>query len=109
MAKKDDELQALEEIRLEIQELHKTMRELTDIFKQLKKPELESVKKNILSGAPLKKKVYALCDGKHSVQSIVTKLEKKQSHISQILSELKTAGLIKEERYGKQKYYEQRF
>ena len=55
--------------------------------------------------SPLRKKVYELCDGKHTVSDIAKSLGKSMPSISQVIARLIEEKMINEERKGKQKYY----
>jgi len=66
---------------------------------------IKKTKNAILEDSPLRKMVYELCDGKHTVSDIARSLGKSMPLISQTISKLLKAKLIVEERKGKQKYY----
>jgi predicted transcriptional regulator len=53
----------------------------------------------------LRKQVYDLCDGTNSVRGIASLVKKSIQQVSKNLTILENAGLIKEERRGKEKYY----
>jgi len=62
-------------------------------------------KTSLLENSPLRKMIYELCDGKHTVSDIAKTLGKSMSSTSQAISGLLEAKLIAEERKGTQKYY----
>ena len=65
-----------------------------------------SMKEKILGGSELRREVYELCNGKRTVGGIAKTLAKSVSSVSQILSKLEEAGLVKVKRVGKERYYE---
>ena len=65
-----------------------------------------SMKEQILARSELRKEVYDLCNGKRTVSDIAKTLSKSMASISQILSKLEEARLVKVRRVGKKKYYE---
>lgn len=65
-----------------------------------------SMKEKILGGSELRREVYELCNGKRPVSDIAKTLAKSVSSISQILSKLEEAGLVKIRRVGKERHYE---
>jgi DNA-binding transcriptional ArsR family regulator len=52
-----------------------------------------------------KKKIYELCDGKHTVGDIASELMTTQPNVSQHLSGLLELGLVLYEEKGGKKYY----
>jgi len=80
--------------------------DLLSIMKMGQKTSIEATKADLLSKSKLRRDVYRLCDGRHSVSEIAESLGKSISLISQSISQLQEAGLIAEERVGKTRYYE---
>jgi DNA-binding transcriptional ArsR family regulator len=66
---------------------------------------IEQTRNLLLESSPLRKMVYQLCDGKHTVSDIAKTLGKSMSSTSQVISKLLEARMITEERKGKEKYY----
>lgn len=66
---------------------------------------IEQTKNILLESSPLRKMVYELCDGKHTVTEIAKTLGKSMSSTSQVISKLIEARMITEDRKGKEKYY----
>ena len=65
-----------------------------------------SVKKQILARSELRREVYELSNGKRTVSDIAKTLAKSVASVSQILSKLEEARLVKVRRSGKKRYYE---
>lgn len=81
---------------------------LDDIFSMLKmgqKLSIDQTKATLLGKSPLRKNIYNLCDGRHTVSDIAESLGKSMSLVSQSIAKLQNAGLIVEERKGKRKFY----
>lgn len=95
-------LQALNRIENKLDSLQ----EITTLIKLDKQDSIVEIKSKYLDRAPLRKSIYNLCDGKHTVSEISKELNKSISLISQNISHLQEYGFIKEERKGKQKYYQ---
>lgn len=80
--------------------------DLLSVMKMGQKSSIDETKAELFSRSKLRRDVYKLCDGKHSVSEIAEALGKSISLISQTISQLQSAGLIAEERVGKVRYYE---
>ena len=81
---------------------------LDDIFNMLKmgqKSSIDQTKATLLGRSPLRKTIYNLCDGRHTVTDIAESLGKSMSLVSQSITQLQSAGLIIEKRKGKRKFY----
>jgi DNA-binding transcriptional ArsR family regulator len=65
-----------------------------------------SVKEQILARSELRREVYELCNGKRTVSDIAKTLAKSVASVSQILSKLEDARLVKVRKSGKKRYYE---
>jgi DNA-binding transcriptional ArsR family regulator len=70
---------------------------------------LEQAKSGVLGDSPLRRMVYNLCDGEHTVSEIAQATNKSISQVSQVLSQLQFAGLVAEKRVGKNRYYQNVF
>lgn len=80
------------------------MNELVTLLKISQTNSIESTKEKLLS-SPVRKAVYSLCDGAKTVSEISKILGKSMPMISQTLAKLVDAGLVIEERKGKQRIY----
>lgn len=95
-------LQVLNDMNAKLDKLD----DLLSIMKMGQKTTIEATKAELLSKSKLRRNIYKLCDGKHSVSEIAESLGKSISLVSQSISQLQEAGLIAEERVGKIRYYE---
>ena len=66
---------------------------------------IENTKNILFDSSPIRKMIYDLCDGKHSVSDIAKSLGKSMPSVSRTISKLLEAQIIAEERKGKEKYY----
>jgi DNA-binding transcriptional ArsR family regulator len=80
--------------------------DLLNVLKMGQKTSIEQTKADMLGKSKLRRDVYKLCDGRHSVSEIAEALNKSISLVSQSIAALQKAGLIAEERRGKTRYYE---
>ena len=78
--------------------------EIIIILKMSQASSIETTKEKILA-SPIRKAVYSLCDGKKTVSDISKGLGRSMSMISQTMTKLQEAGLVAEERIGKQRIY----
>ena len=91
--------------------LHKIedrLTEIVDILRLSQKESLESAKISVLSGSQVRQRIYNLCDGKHSVNQIADSMKRSIQQISNNIVVLQNAGLIKEVKQGKKKFYKKR-
>lgn len=79
--------------------------EITTLLNMSQSTSIQQTKTSILENSPLRKMVYDLCDGKHTVSDIAKTLGKSMPSISQVIPKLLETKLIVEERKGKAKYY----
>lgn len=96
-----------EQILQELRSINSKLGEIAILLKVGQSPNIDERKSKILDKSPLRQKVYSLCDGKNTVSDIKNKSGKSISLVSQILAKLQEAGLISEERRGKQRIYRQ--
>jgi DNA-binding transcriptional ArsR family regulator len=80
--------------------------DLLNVMKMGQKASIEQTKADMLGKSKLRRDVYKLCDGRHSVSEVAEALNKSISLVSQSLAALQEAGLIAEERRGKTRYYD---
>jgi DNA-binding transcriptional ArsR family regulator len=66
---------------------------------------IEKIKSTLLDNSPLRKMVYELCDGKHTVSDIAKSSGKSMPAISQVIAKLLDAKIITKQQKGKEKYY----
>lgn len=96
------------EMLVTLHNIEDRLQEISNILKLANKEQIESQQEKVLSGSPLRKQIYDLCDGSRSVSDIAKNLGKPIQQISNNISILQTVGLIVESRKGKVKYYSQR-
>ena len=94
-------LQALSRIESKLDRLD----EIANLLRMGQKTSIEQTRVDLLEKSKLRRSVYKLCDGRHTVSQIAQELGKPMSLISQSIAKLVAAGLISEERKGKQKFY----
>jgi len=95
-------LQVLNDMNVKLDKLD----DLLSITKMGQKNSIEATKAELFSKSKLRRDVYKLCDGRHTVSEIAEALGKSISLVSQAMSQLQSAGLVAEERVGKTRYYE---
>ena len=78
---------------------------ISSLIKLDKRESIEDVKTKFFAKSALRRSIYNLCDGKHTVSDIAKELNKSISLISQSIAQLQKFNLIKEERKGRLKYY----
>lgn len=80
---------------------------LQKILSVLKLANIESIMKakDAVLKSETKKKIYDLCDGKHTVGDIAAELATTQPNVSQHLSSLLELGLVLYEEKSGKKYY----
>jgi DNA-binding transcriptional ArsR family regulator len=94
-----------EQILQEVRSINSKLGELVILLKMGQSSGIEERKSKILSKSPLRQQIYSLCDGKNTVSDIAKRSVKSMSLVSQTLTKLQEAGLISEERKGKQRIY----
>jgi len=93
------------EILLALHRIEDRLLEITNILKISQKATIEALHRSILEGSKLRKDIFKLCDGRHTVTQISKKLGRSIQQISNNIIRLQNAGLTKEVRKGKEKYY----
>jgi DNA-binding transcriptional ArsR family regulator len=88
-----------------IDEKLEALDELKTITKVGQKDSIETAKTKMFDKSILRKQIFNLCDGNHTVSQIASELNKSLPLISQNLYKLQDSGLIREIRKGKNKYY----
>lgn len=95
-------LQVLNRIDTKLEKLD----EIVNLLIMSQNASLEQIKIDLLGKSELRRAIYRLCDGRHAVSNIAQELGKSISLISQNIAKLQKAGLITEERRGKEKFYD---
>jgi DNA-binding transcriptional ArsR family regulator len=88
--------------------LHNIDDRLQEILEILRMSNIEAIKasqKKVLEGSGLRQRIIELSDGKNSVSEIAKSLSKSVQQVSNNLAILQKAGLVKEVRVGKERYY----
>jgi DNA-binding transcriptional ArsR family regulator len=93
------------EILLALHRIEDRLQEIAELLKVGYKDAIEAEQRKVLAGSPLRKRIYDLCNGTNSVRGIANLVKKSIAQVSQNIAILQDAGLIKEERRGKEKYY----
>jgi len=91
-----------------LHKIEKRLEKLDDITSLLHVGQSGSIKEtkiSLLENSPLRKMIFDLCDGKHTVSDIAKTLGKSMPSISQAAAGLLEAHLIVEDRRGQHKYY----
>lgn len=93
------------EILLALHRIEDRLQEIADLLKVGYKDVIEAEQRKVLKGSTLRKRIYDLCNGTNSVRGIANLVQKSIAQVSQNIALLQDAGLIREERRGKEKYY----
>jgi len=92
-------------ILLALHRIEDRLQEIAEILRVGHKETIEATQRRVIAGSPLRKRIYSLCDGNRSVGQIAETLGKSIQQVSNNIILLQNAGLIKEVRRGKEKYY----
>jgi DNA-binding MarR family transcriptional regulator len=93
------------EILLVLHNIEDRLKEIAEVLKVGHKESIENAQRQVLTGSQLRKKIYNLCDGNRSVSEIARIMGRTIQQVSQNITLLQNAGLIKEVRRGKEKYF----
>jgi DNA-binding transcriptional ArsR family regulator len=93
------------EILLALHRIEDRLQEIAQILRVGYKESIEATQRQVIEGSSLRKRIYHLSDGNHSVSQIAETLGKSIQQISNNLVQLQNARLVKEVRKGKEKYY----
>jgi len=85
-------------------EIKQLLQKILSVLKLVNGEAIIKAKDGILK-TETKKKIYELCDGKHTVGDIASELMTTQPNVSQHLSGLLELGLVLYEEKGGKKYY----
>jgi DNA-binding transcriptional ArsR family regulator len=92
------------EILLVLHNIEDRLQEIAEILRMGNIEAIESAQRKIL-GSPVRKRIYELCDGEKSVSDIANELKKSIQQVSNNITLLQKAGLVREIRVGKEKRY----
>lgn len=93
-----------EDLSYTLKEVKKLLEKLFATIKIVNNEKITEIKSSILKNET-KKKIYGLCDGKHTVKDIVEDLKTTQPNVSYHLSSLLEAGLVAYEDVSGNRYY----
>ena len=85
-------------------ETKRTLEKILCVLKLANSDKIIEQKNKILQNE-MKKKIYDLCDGKHTVNDIVSELKTTQPNVSYHLASLLESGLLLFDETGGKKYY----
>lgn len=85
-------------------EIKQLLQKILSVLKLANAESLNKAKEAVLKNET-KKKIYELCDGKHTVGDIASELKATQPNVSQHLSSLLEFGLVLYDEKGGKKYY----
>lgn len=85
-------------------EIKQLLEKILSVLKLANNEAIMKAKDSLLK-TETKKKIYELCDGKHTVGDIASELATTQPNVSQHLSGLLELGLVLYEEKGGKKYY----
>ncbi len=85
-------------------ETRKLLEKILSVLKLTNSKVIEEQKQSILKNE-IKKKIYDLCDGKHTVNDIAVEIKTTQPNVSYHLSSLLESGLVLYDDVGGKKYY----
>lgn len=94
----------VEEPSEELRNVRLLLEKILAILKLANNEQILKIKNSILQ-SEIKRKIYELCDGKHTVKDIVNALGTTQPNVSYHLSSLLEAGLVLYEDIGGNRYY----
>jgi len=93
------------EMLLLLHNIDDRLKEILELLRLSNSESLEAIKKKALAGSPLRQRILELADGHKSVSDISKELTKSLQQISNNIAILQKAGLVKEVKKGKEKYY----
>ncbi len=88
----------------QIRDLKRLLEKVLAILKLVNNEKIVGSKERLLQNET-KRKIYELCDGKHTVKDIVSALGTTQPNVSYHLSSLLESGLVLYEDVGGNRYY----
>jgi DNA-binding transcriptional ArsR family regulator len=93
------------EILLALHNIEDRLQEILEILRIGNRETIKAAQRKVLVGSFLRKGIYDLCNGDKSVSEIAKELNKSIQQVSNNITLLQNAGLIKETRRGKEKRY----
>lgn len=100
---KDDDTQT--NILLTLHNIEDRLKEIAEVLKVGNQEAIEAARRKALEGSPLRRQIYDMCDGNTSVGEIAANLSKSIQQVSNNVTILQNAGLIREIRRGREKFY----
>lgn len=85
-------------------ETKKLLQKILSVLKLTNSKVIEEQKGTILKNE-IKKKIYDLCDGKHTVNDIAIEIKTTQPNVSYHLASLLESGLVLYDDFGGKKFY----
>ena len=85
-------------------EIRRLIEKILSVLKLANNEVIQQEKDSILKNE-IKRKIYELCDGKHTVNDIAVETKTTQPNVSYHLSSLLESGLILYDEVGGKKYY----
>ena len=93
------------DVLLALHRIEDRLQEIAEILKLGHKASIEAVRRQALAGSSVRQRVYELCDGAKSVSEIAEAVGRTIQQVSNNIAILQSAGLVREIRKGKEKYY----
>lgn len=94
----------VDELSGEMREVKLLLEKVLSILKLTNNEQITKAKNNLLQNET-KRRIYELCDGRHTVRDIVTALGTSQPNVSYHLSSLLESGLVLHEDVGGNRFY----
>lgn len=93
-----------DELNVEVRKSRLLQEKILAILKLVNMEKVQKVKASLLQNET-KRKIYDLCDGRHTVKEMVTALKTSQPNVSYHLSSLLESGLVAFEEVGGRRFY----
>jgi len=97
----DDQTQIL----LALHRIEDRLQEIAETLKVGHRESIRALQTRVIVGSTLRKRIYDLCDGNRSVGRIARMVDRSIQQVSNNITLLQNAGLIREVRIGKEKCY----
>jgi len=102
---REESTNMLWQIGKSLEEISSKLDRLIYLHEFTQKHELERFKEKILGNSEIRREIYGLCDGTKSVRQIAQRVGKSMPHVSQVLTKLEEAKLVRPKGVGRKKYY----